>query len=127
MARLNRVGAEMMQKYKAHAATDVTGFGILGHANNLASNQKAKVSLRIHTLPIIKGMKEVNDVVPFKLLLGYSAETSGGLFVCLPKENAQKFIDEIQQIEKLPAWIVGEVIAGDNTAHIIDKPTILEI
>ncbi len=35
----------------AHGATDVTGFGILGHARNLASCQKAPVSFNIHTLP----------------------------------------------------------------------------
>lgn len=35
----------------AHAATDVTGFGLLGHAQNLASAQKSSVSFKIHTLP----------------------------------------------------------------------------
>ncbi len=35
----------------AHGATDVTGFGILGHARNLASCQKAPVAFNIHTLP----------------------------------------------------------------------------
>lgn len=39
MARLNRIGAQLMHKYGATAATDVTGFGILGHATNLAQNQ----------------------------------------------------------------------------------------
>jgi len=36
MGTLNKVGAELMKKYSAHACTDVTGFGILGHCNNLA-------------------------------------------------------------------------------------------
>lgn len=36
---------------EAHGATDVTGFGILGHANNLAKTQSAAVSFKIHTLP----------------------------------------------------------------------------
>lgn len=34
-----------------HAATDVTGFGILGHASNLAKAQKADVAFKIHSLP----------------------------------------------------------------------------
>jgi selenide,water dikinase len=38
MARLNRNAAKLMHKYGAHAATDVTGFGILGHGRNLAAN-----------------------------------------------------------------------------------------
>lgn len=79
-----------MHKYNAHGATDVTGFGILGHADNLALNQKAKVELRIHTLPIIKHMKVLADRYKFfHLMEGYSAETSGGLMVLLSKENAQ--------------------------------------
>jgi len=67
MARLNRTGAKLMHKYGAHAATDVTGFGILGHADNLAKNQTAEVSFALHTLPIIQGMVGVNKVVNFKL------------------------------------------------------------
>lgn len=40
MATLSLVGAKLIHKYRAHAATDVTGFGILGHANYLAQAQK---------------------------------------------------------------------------------------
>lgn len=59
MARLNRTGARLMHKYSAKASTDVTGFGLLGHASNLAANQRAEVSFEIHTLPIISGMRQV--------------------------------------------------------------------
>lgn len=40
MATLNKIGAVLMKKHNAHAATDVTGFGILGHSNYLAEAQK---------------------------------------------------------------------------------------
>lgn len=43
MARLNRVASRLMHKYNAHGATDVTGFGLLGHAQTLASHQKNEV------------------------------------------------------------------------------------
>ncbi|EPY24817.1 selenide, water dikinase [Angomonas deanei] len=39
MKRLNRTAAQLMKKYRAHGATDVTGFGILGHANNFGAAQ----------------------------------------------------------------------------------------
>ena len=83
MARLNRNAACLMHKYDAHAATDVTGFGILGHASNLANNQKAEVSLVLHTLPILANMVKIYKAcgVNFKLLDGFSAETSGKLFL----------------------------------------------
>lgn len=83
MARLNRNAAYLMHKYEAHAATDVTGFGILGHASNLARNQKADVAFVIHTLPILANMVKVYKAcgINFKLLDGFSAETSGELFL----------------------------------------------
>lgn len=42
MGRLNRIGANLMHEFHAHACTDVTGFGILGHARNLAMFQVSK-------------------------------------------------------------------------------------
>lgn len=79
MSRLNRTGAKLMHKYNAHGATDVTGFGILGHGKNLAKNQKKAVDFVIHTLPIIEGMREADEKVKhmFNLIYGLSAETSG--------------------------------------------------
>lgn len=72
--------ARLMHKYNAHGCTDVTGFGILGHAANLAKVQKNEVSFVIHNLPVIAKMTAVtrmfkNDA--FGLLKGTSAETSG--------------------------------------------------
>ena len=83
MACLNRNAAKLMHKYKAHASTDVTGFGILGHAENLVANQKDDVSFIISKLPILANMTAVYKVcgINFKLLDGYSAETSGNSFV----------------------------------------------
>jgi selenophosphate synthase len=67
-----------MHKHKAHAATDVAAFGLLGHAVNLARNQKAKVDFAIHNLPIIAKMARIAKVCgDFQLLQGLSAETSG--------------------------------------------------
>lgn len=49
----------MLRKYKASACTDVTGFGILGHATYLAQAQKANVELVINKLPIYKGLIKI--------------------------------------------------------------------
>ena len=68
MARLNKTGAQLMHKYGkkyitdiycvihslmtgSHGATDVTGFGIVGHLRNLVECQTAAVSFKLHTLP----------------------------------------------------------------------------
>lgn len=68
-----------MHKYKAHAATDVTGFGILGHCQNLAKYQKAKVKFVIHTLPVIKDVLLIAQIMGAKqkFLTGTAPETSG--------------------------------------------------
>jgi selenide,water dikinase len=68
-----------MHKYHAHGATDVTGFGLLGHAQNLAKNQKNEVSFVIHNLPVIAKMTAVAKAcgTMFQLLQGGCPETSG--------------------------------------------------
>lgn len=83
-------GAALMHVHNAHAATDVTGFGILGHANNMAKFQKNAVSFIIHSLPIIAHMAAVAKVrAHFKLLQGTSAETSGNIVLCINPKTAK--------------------------------------
>jgi selenide,water dikinase len=127
MSRLNRTAAKLMHKYGSHAATDVTGFGILGHANNLASNQKENVDFEIHTLPIFKNMAKIDRKFNFKLLKGTSAETSGGMLICLPQEKAVQFCKEIEEIDGVPAIIVGRVVKGTKTARIVDDFKVVEM
>jgi len=129
MARLNLTGAKLMHKYQARAATDVTGFGILGHAKNLAENQIKPVSFTIHTLPIITNMVKIAKKVGnmFQLMQGYSAETSGGLLMAISKEGAEAYIKEIKELEGCDAWIIGSVEEGARTATIVETPTILEV
>ena len=70
-----------MHKYNAHGATDVGGYGLLGHANNLANIQKNEVGFVIHNLPVIAKMAAVSKACGnmFGLLQGHAAETSGNL------------------------------------------------
>jgi len=132
MIRLNKNAAKLMHKYGAHAATDITGFGIVGHSTNLAKNQKASVEFHIHTLPIINKMEEVSRIFPrFRLVEGFSAETSGGLFIALPANIAEEFCREIEELDHEPAWIVGSVVAakepGNNRAIILDDKKIISV
>lgn len=129
MARLNRTAARLMHKYNAHGATDVTGFGLLGHAQNLARVQKNEVSFVIHNLPIIAKMAAVAKACGnmFHLLQGHSAETSGGLLICLPREQAAAYCKDIEKQENYQAWIIGIVEKGNRTARIIDKPRVIEV
>lgn len=122
MSRLNRNAAILMHKYKAHACTDITGFGIIGHSNNLAQNQKSNVDFEIHTLPIINKMINILEKFPrFRLKEGYSPETSGGLLIALPETNAHEFIKELQELDNHPAWIVGRVVKATNPNKNVSK------
>ena len=134
MARLNRTASRLMHKYNAHAATDVTGFGLLvrsqnssvpifysvlsfqGHAQALARNQKAEVGFVIHNLPVIAKMAAVGKACGnmFQLAQGNSAETSGGLLICLPREQAAAYCKDIQKVEGYQAWIIGIVEKGNR-------------
>ena len=129
MARLNRTAANLMHKYNAHASTDINGFGLLGHAQKLASHQKKDVSFIIHNLPVIAKMTAVAKACGgmFQLLQGHSPETSGGLLICLPREQATAYCKDIEKLEGHQAWIIGIVEKGDKTARMTDKPCVIEI
>lgn len=121
MVRLNRTAAMSMHKYGAHGATDITGFGPKGHIENLALNQTTmlaegeKFEFYVDTMPVIAGMAKVaaflktEGILDFKLIDGFSAETSGGLLVMLPRESADAFIADIERIDGWPAFKVGEI------------------
>lgn len=130
MARLNRHGGSIMVKHGAHAGTDVTGFGILGHAQNLMDNQADAVGMEIHTLPCIAGTAEVerSGVLDFGLLKGYSAETSGGLMICIGADDAEAYCRELEELDGEESWIIGNVVEDANRkARILPDAKVLEV
>ncbi|CAI4232910.1 unnamed protein product [Auanema sp. JU1783] len=133
MSRLNRNACKLLHKYKAHASTDVTGFGILGHADNLAKSQKASVKFVIEYLPIIEYMDEIalkmKDGNGFNLFTGLSAETSGGLLVAMTLEDAKLYQQEIEKMDGFPAWIIGKVVEAPHHGNMaeINNPTIITV
>uniref|UniRef100_A0A2K5P1I3 selenide, water dikinase n=1 Tax=Cercocebus atys TaxID=9531 RepID=A0A2K5P1I3_CERAT len=132
MARLNRTAAGLMHTFNAHAATDITGFGIWGHTQNLAKQQRNEVSFVIHNLPVLAKMAVVSKACGnmFGLMHGTCPETTGSLLICLPRQQAARFCAEIKSPkygEGHQAWIIGIVEKGNCTARIIDKPGIMEV
>lgn len=120
MGRLNRNAAKLMKKYGAHAATDITGFGLMGHTTNLSQAQeREKVTLEIHTMPIMRGAIKGDELLngKYKLMKGESAETSGGLLVALSTEvAAQQFMADLQSVDGTPSWIVGIALMRDGSS-----------
>jgi selenide, water dikinase len=128
MTTLNHLGAKLMQKYKAHCATDVTGFGLVGHAENLLGFQESELDFVINKMPVIKHVKKMAEILNRhqKLHAGKMVETSGGLLLSLPSENAKDFCNEFEAISGDSCWIVGYVAAGSRKA-ILENPTFIEI
>jgi len=138
MATLNKFAAEIMIDIGANAATDVTGFGLLGHLSEMceASNVSAKIDyLTLPFLPTVKELAEsgivpggtkrnlkfVKDRVQFgeqqtdidKLLVA-DAQTSGGLLIALPADKAENYISKFNELSKIKATIIGEIIEKDR-------------
>ncbi|WP_435181208.1 selenide, water dikinase SelD [Halorussus sp. AFM4] len=85
MTTPNRAAATAAREH-ATAATDVTGFGLLGQARVLAEN--ADVGVEITSLPVIAGTVELSHLFGYGLEEGESAETSGGLLLSVPAERS---------------------------------------
>src|SRR6185437_4846654 len=111
MTTLNDRAAQVLRPFSPHAVTDVTGFGLLGHAHETAARSGVRIRLRAPALPALEGALEAardgvrtggdprnrdfagphveSDGVPEELLaLAYDAQTAGGLLVTLPAEQA---------------------------------------
>lgn len=128
MSTLNLNGARLMQKYKAGAATDVTGFGILGHTQNLANAQRKDLDFILHKFPVLGPLYKYDKIVrDFKLKEGKAAETSGGLLLTLAKEKAKDFLDEFKSLTGNNAWVIGEVVEGKKKAIISKDVEFLEV
>eukprot|EP00759_Apiculatamorpha_spiralis_P007050 PhF_6_TR14187/c1_g1_i1/m.22718/K01008/selD, SEPHS; selenide, water dikinase len=121
MQHLNVRGARLMKRHDARGATDVTGFGIFGHATNLAKAQPKPLSILIHTMPCIAHTIELDAFLgeQYGLYDGVSAETSGGLLIGFPNHKcAEEFIYSMKEEDGCECWIVGEVIPRPPTEPI---------
>jgi len=97
--------AEAMKEVGAQAATDVTGFGLLGHAGTVAT--RSGVDVLINQVPVIPGSLDLAAFFGHKLRDGLAAETAGGMLVFLRPEAVDEFC-EILRGKGLPCWTIGE-------------------
>ncbi len=135
MSTLNRGAAEAMVSARAHAATDVTGFGLLGHLHRMLTASGVAARLRGSDVPLLKGARalaeagqvpggtkrnltDLTDAVtfsasvdePLRILLG-DAQTSGGLLVAVAPDRAERLLATLGAAAPAAARI-GEVVAG---------------
>ena len=85
MISSNKPVAEAMQQVPVHAATDVTGFGLKGHAENMAV--LGKVDIVINQLVVIRGTPVLAELFGYPLLTGEAKETAGGMLIAVVKRT----------------------------------------
>ena len=141
MTRLNASASSVMLKYNASACTDVTGYGLLGHASEMAGGNDVRLQINSSAVPFFEdapalvakktytqaylaNTKFLSDKVTFRSSVSEAmrhilmeAETSGGLLFALPAEDADAAVQELHANDCPEAAIIGEVVAADG-AHI---------
>lgn len=132
MTTLNKTTAEVMANYSVHAATDVTGFGLLGHASEVAKASEVGMVIHANQVPVLPRTKELAeaDMVPGGTKNNYKhvadivtyaeeldeidrwilcdAVTSGGLLLAVSSEEAKALLQELRE-KSVDAHIIGEV------------------
>lgn len=143
MATLNRAAAEAMLEVGVDAATDVTGFGLVGHLREMLLGSGAAARLRASAVPLLPGAVELaragripggtrrnmedaadavrwgDDVAPEIRVLLCDAQTSGGLLIALPAERADALVAALRARQAPAAAVIGEVVAGDAGAVLV--------
>lgn len=133
MKQLNARGAEIMQKYQIKCATDITGFGLAGHALKLARASHVTLVIDPTKAPLFDGTKQLaqmgclpgacfrnfeygNSAIFFADQISYEekmiifdAQTSGGLLMCCNEKNIQHILDELIDAGYHHSAIIGMV------------------
>jgi selenide,water dikinase len=123
MISSNKPAAQVMQKISIHAATDITGFGLKGHLENMAT--LSKVDIIMDSLYVIRGTPVLSEQLGYPLLTGEAKETAGGILMAVSKENADNLQSEFDK-HKIRYCKVGYVTAGKGKVNILHNAKITE-
>ncbi len=123
MITSNKPVAEAMQKVPVHAATDVTGFGLKGHAANMAV--LGKVNVVIDQLAVIRGTPILTEIFGYPLLQGEAKETAGGMLIAVAKENVDDLLGQLDK-RKVRHFEVGYVTKGTGNVNVLKNAKVIE-
>jgi len=143
MIELNRAASEVMRKFPVHACTDITGYGLLGHALEMTRNGGVTLLLESSKLPLLPnaidlaehgvltgGCKRNRDYLQDKVSIdssvseglvevAFDPQTSGGLLIAVPGEQAAELVKQLQANGVDRATIVGRCTALQKTALML--------
>jgi len=145
MARLNRKAADAMAQCRVHACTDITGFGLIGHAAEMARGAGLSFRLFYSQIPVLEGTKEyaamgmvptgaycnqthfepetrLSGRVPeLERIILHDPQTSGGLLVALPSGEGEKFLGLCRENDVPGAALIGEVVPREKELIIVEE------
>lgn len=124
MTTTNRKAAKAMLEVGVNASTDVTGFGILGHASNMA--EQSRVFIEIHTLPVIRWTPKIANELRISLLEGEGVETAGGLLISVSRLKVEQLKDALKD-KDCEAYEVGIVKSGESRACVKKNVRVVEV
>jgi selenide,water dikinase len=137
MKKLNQAAGILAVEFGLRAATDVTGFGLLGHASEMAAASGVGIRFFMDKIPFVSGaltyaqmrtfpggaidnQRYFGPAVHFKTgipdetqTLLFDPQTSGGLLLAVPRSRQGEFLEQARKIN-LPVWFIGEAVAGEG-------------
>jgi len=143
MSELNRAASEGMVEAGARAATDVTGFGLVGHAVGMADASGVTFEIDVGRVPLLDGALEVirsgfrpgglftnqhyyrsfvslkSRADGFTLDLMNDPQTSGGLLVSLPEDGVDAFARAYEKAGGSGHWIIGRVLPREGKSVVL--------
>jgi selenide,water dikinase len=144
MSELNRAAAEGLYDFGAHACTDITGFGLLGHALEMARASNASLRIDVRALPLLPDAAElagrgfltgggmsnreyvkedlaIEGKLPGALeMILVDPQTSGGLLVALPPAAARRYLEALAKRGVRGAAIIGEATAPGDARLVVE-------
>jgi selenide,water dikinase len=140
MTTLNKDWADVLRGFRPSAVTDVTGFGLLGHAHEMADRSGVRLVLESESWPALDGALEVAEagektggdprnrefaaahvfadgVAEERLVLGFDPQTAGGLLVSLPAQKGPALVAELDS-RGLFVQRIGRVEDGAGVAVV---------
>lgn len=146
MAALNKNAAEAMTEVGVNSCTDITGFGLLGHASEMARGSQVSMTIWGEMVPVLKqareyvnmgivpagtrgNLKYIGQFVDFdesvaesdRLILA-DAITSGGLLISVPGQKSQQLMKALKERGIQEASIIGEVSEGGGRIKVTNLP-----
>ncbi len=144
MTTLNAAASEAMMQVGVNAATDVTGFGLLGHLREIARASDVGAEVDISAIPVLGGVAELAEARVFaggsarnlsaagdytdfgdtpetwRMILS-DAQTSGGLLISVDPRLADDLVSALEISRAPAAAIVGRVVAGPPSISVVGR------